>query len=173
MERLKSCLWALALAAVACSKPAGPTQYPRYTPAEAALFDNSVDPAALTDADAPRDRDWDAKLIERAQRADAVYRATIVTVERHTEGGYSIEARVVGVLSGRRPEGNVQLALQAGSDMARRLDHGARLIGRHVVLFVRRHADEAGPVTHFRAEPDRDEVVEVVRRAANALDGDG
>jgi hypothetical protein len=146
-------------------------RYPRYTPAEAALFDNAFDPSVIGPASRSRRVDWDAKLIERTEHADAVFRGMVVTIEEVVGGAYRAEVRPLeGVLAGEPPQGSLWLSLASGSSTARTLENGTELVGRRVVLFIRRHASIAGPVVHFHAEPDDPKVLAAVRKTLTALD---
>jgi hypothetical protein len=155
---------------------------PAYSPSEASLFDDSIAPAVYTtrpDADPSddpaRDGSIDPKLIERTRRADTVFPARIVTVKRPTRPG----GRVALVLEpleapliGEAPTGPVAVSLAQGTALASRTaaDGGALLVGRRVLVFLRRYAGRSGVELHFRAEPDQPALRRAVGRAAKALD---
>ncbi len=135
-------------------------EYPTFTPAEAALFDDQFDEATL------RPVPWtpDDRLRERVLRADSVVVARVKTVsEEASDSGpptLVVELLPWGEpLAGRRPEGVIRLEL-APSSPSYRLFHWQRrpLLGKDVVLLYRHYMQDGELRVHFRAEPNLDVV---------------
>ena len=142
-------------------------ELPRYTPAQAVLFDDQFHEAVF------RQVYWtpDHKLGDRVRLADAVVVARITTASEipSSEGGPDIvvELRPWGTpLAGAAPEGPVLLTLSPDSPSHRLFRwQKPRLLGRDVVLLIRRYEQNGEVRVHFRAEPNLQDVHLAIRQA--------
>lgn len=147
---------------------------PAYGAIDAVIFDDTIAPEALgvpADGRSPAD---DSKLVPRTEQAEAVVRAKIVTVTRNQLDdrlAYRLVLRPVGdSLVGRAPSEPIELDLAPDNASVSHLRKNERaLVGKTVLLFMRRYDDGGRVVTHFHLESDAPQVLEAVEHA-KALD---
>lgn len=160
-------------AALACAcgpapgaKTAQPKAAPAYSGRPAALFDDSIEPAAVG---LDMERDYNAKadktLRERALAADGIFRARLSTVTKKNESNgstYELALRSVEKLAGRTPSTgdsflvNVQPASPA-LGIIRSFE--ARLVGKEFIAFVKTFSKEGGETEiHVHLAPASNEV---------------
>lgn len=167
---LALCLLLVALSQ--CGPAARPASFesielPRYTPAQAVLFDDQFHEAVF------RQVYWtpDHKLGDRVRLAEAVVVARITTASEipSSQGAPDIivELRPWGTpLVGSAPEGPVLLTLSPDSPSHRLFRwQRQRLLGRDVVLLMRRYEQSGEVQVHFRAEPNLQDVHLAIQRA--------
>ena len=166
--RQVAALAALALIA-ACGPSAQPVpapsaeKYPEYTPEQASLFDDTFSPAVFG---APVDKPpgEDPKLRERTRLADSVVRAKVATLtrDRGPEGSpsYQLGLRPLEpAWRGETPDQAVFAPVNGGSPAYPFVASAdAVLVGRVVVLFVRRYNEGGSATLHWHGEPDTQEV---------------
>jgi hypothetical protein len=153
------------------------TGLPPYTPAEAALFDDSFSPAILDPGEFEPNAAWRTKLRKRLSAASLIALARVSTVTARTDtvaSGLVFEVVLtperVARPSTHRAE-PIAVTVPPGSPSHGTLRHqGALLVGRQVVLIARRYAEDGRPTLHFRAEADGDLVRKAVARAMNPSD---
>ncbi len=169
----------LLLSALVCcgassrSGAVNPDDLPEYTAADAALFDDVAGAAAfgLTPDVPPAE---DRNLGARYRQADAVVtgRVSTVTQERLAgKAGYSLAITVEETLRGAIGERVLELRMPAGTRGIARMDaSGASLVGRRMLLFVRRFVREGDVELHWHGEPDDAEIRKALRDV-KPLDG--
>jgi hypothetical protein len=161
------------LVALACAcgpapaaKPAQTKASPAYVGRPAALFDDSIEPAAVG---LDMERDYkpkaDKNLRERALTADGIFRTRLSTVTKKNETNgstYELALRSVEKLSGRMPGAgdtflvNVQPASPA-LGIIRSFE--ARLVGKEFIAFVKTFSKEGGETeVHVHLAPSTNEV---------------
>lgn len=167
----------LPVTAISCGPAARPAEVevvelPSFTPAQAALFDDQFHQAAL--GYAPWEPDY-PKLRERVRLADSVVVARVTTAtERPSTSGpptYLVELTPHGEpLAGAPPTGPVRLTLAPNSPSHRLFRwQRQRVLGKYVVLFFRRYAQDGEETIHFRAEPNIQPVHLAVQQAVLSL----
>jgi hypothetical protein len=131
-------------------------KYPSYTPGEASVFDDSISASVVSD------EPWaaDAKFGDRIRRSDSVTPARILTLteQPRVEGMplYIVELQPFGqALAGRPDRERVRLELAPDNPAYRlfRWQQG-NLLGKDVLLFYRKYAQDGVVTVHFRAEPN-------------------
>lgn len=176
----------LVLAACGGATVAAPPQFPPYTPEDARLFDDGIDPRVLGigyDAPLVTPRS-DTALFERAQIGDGVVRARIdsVTIRGLQEDRpqYELGIRVlepIGRADALPSEFSLRVRPTSPSfSLVRALE--GRLSGHTAIVFVRTYANESGEAeVHFHMVPDDPMVAAAAREATSldrvALTGDG
>jgi hypothetical protein len=161
------------LLTIACaSRPAESpeSQLPRYSPAEAALFDDTL-AWPSTRAAAPLTLRNNAKLIERTHRSDSVFLGKVVTLaspSSQAASPRSFTVRAIEPIAGEVPSADIVLSLPSAPASPRVAEN--RLLGRSFIFFVKSYWGESGVEAHFRAEPDSPDVRSVVDQAAKTLD---
>lgn len=150
---------------------------PPYTPAEAAVFDDSIALAVFGHREEREEPERDPKLIERTQRADTVVRVKVATATRDDLPGavaYTLVMVAVDApLAGREMQDPVEVRIEPTNPSLPLLRDAERaLVGRTLVLFFRLYNDQGEPRVHFRAEPDTEPIRDAVVRA-KALDEAG
>jgi hypothetical protein len=143
---------------------------PRYVPAEAALFDDSIAPEVFGLPGQEGPAAVDPKIIERTQRADSVTRVRVATVTRDASAGEPFYTIVVvarePAWTGPDAEHAVELRLEPSNPAVPFVAlAGSGLVGKTVVLFARRYDDQGEAKLHWRAEPDTPAVRQAVERA--------
>ncbi len=164
-----------ALGAVACGPPRPTTapkaeKFPAYGAAEAALFGDTIAEDFLG-GERPQPIHEDERLFRRVERADSVFAARITTVDRDSQGDegphFSLTALPVGpVLAGRAEETAVTLLVPPASasySWVRSLE--TALVGRPLILFMKRYNDAGAARIHWHLEPDVLPVRMAVERA--------
>lgn len=130
---------------------------PPYTAEEAALFDDAVAPAAYgLSADLPPERD--RLFYDRLHRADAVAFGRIATVTEESlagKQGYSLAVVVERIQRGTLVNRALELRVPTGGRGLARMDlSSSALIGKRVLVFVRKFARGGEPEIHWHAEAD-------------------
>jgi hypothetical protein len=142
---------------------------PPYTPADAAVFDDSLAPEVFgmsLDGSAP---ERDPKLSVRTQEADSVVRAKVSTVtsDRSEAPTYQLVlAPLAAPISGAPVNEPIEVWVTPQSSAypyVRSADAG--LVGKSVVLFFRRFDDRGEAKIHWHAEADTDAIRLAVERA--------
>ncbi len=165
----------LVVASAACGggTVANTPRFPAYTPQDARLFDDEIDPRVLgVSYDAPRVAPrGDAALFQRAQIGDGVIRGVIDSVTvKGSDARFELGIRVVESLAHGDAVGTSFVLVVSHSSpsfgLVRSLQ--ARLSGRKSIVFVRTYANESGEaVTHFHMVPDDPQVADAVREATS------
>ena len=145
-------------------------KYPAYGAAEAALFGDTIAPDFLG-AERQKPVTEDEFLALRVAEADSVLSARISTVNRDSRGDegahYSLRAVIVGpALAGRNEAEPVTLLVPPSSasySWVRALE--AALVGRPLILFMKRYNDAGSARIHWHLEPDNLPVRMAVERA--------
>lgn len=130
---------------------------PTYTAQQAALFDDAVAPAAYgLDQDLPPERD--RLFYDRLHQADAAAFGRIATVTEEAlagKQGYSLSVTVEKIQRGTLRNPALELRVPTGgSGLARMEASSSTLIGKRVLVFVRRFARGGEPELHWHAEAD-------------------
>lgn len=130
---------------------------PPYTAQEAALFDDTVAPAAYgLPQDLPPERD--RVFYDRLHRADAVVFGRIATVTEEAlagKQGYSLAIAVERTHKGSLGSQALELRVPLGGrGLARMEVSSSALIGKHVLVFVRTFARSGEREIHWHAEAD-------------------
>jgi hypothetical protein len=146
---------------------------PDYTPAEAAVFGDTLSSAVFgLPAEIPA-RD-DTKLGERTRRADTIVRVRVSTISAESLAGvrgYSLSVvPEEKPLAGQTPEASIEIHIGPGNPSLSRVQTAdAALIGRRFLLFAKRYSDDGEPRLHFHGEADTPEVRKAIENA-KALD---
>ena len=141
---------------------------PPYTAGQAALFGDSFskDFFGLERTVAPGD---DAKLRARVREADSVLVARINTVTRDTDGAavsYQLVLLPAQTLAGSRPPSQVAVSVDAASpSFAYVQSADADLVGKTVIVFVKRYNQKGVVTLHWHVEADVPPVRQAVERA--------
>lgn len=169
------CSVCLVVASAACGggTVAATPMFPPYTPQDARLFDDEIDPRVLgLGYDAPRVAPrGDAALFQRAQIGDGVVRGVIDSVTvKGSDARFELGIRVLEPLAHGDAVGpSFVLAVGHSSPsfgLVRALQ--SRLSGRKAIVFVRTYSNESGEaVTHFHMVPDDPQVANAVREATS------
>lgn len=138
-----------------------PDDLPEYTAADAALFDDLAGPAAFgLSPDVPPAED--RHLETRYRQADAVVKGRVSTVTQERlagKAGYSLAVTVEETLRGSIGEPVLELRMPAGTRGIARMDaSGSGLVGKRILLFVRRFVREGEVELHWHGEPDDAEI---------------
>lgn len=146
---------------------------PEYTPAEAAVFGDTLSSTIFGLPAEIRPQD-DPKLGERTRRADTVVLVRVSTISAESLAGvrgYSISIVAEGrPLSGQEPEGSIELHIGPGNPSLSRVQTAdSALMGRRFLLFMKRYSDDGEPRLHFHGEGDNPEVRKAIE-TAKALD---
>lgn len=160
-------LLALWVGACGRSPPPPVAEYPPYAPEEATLFDDSAAPEIFgfqLGGPAPGS---DPVLEERVRRADSVARVRVSTVSREGVAAYAISVDPSGApLAGRPLKEPLTLTVRQSAPafpfVSARADS---LLGKVVILFVRRYNEQGEVTAHWRLEPD-EHAVKVAIQAA-------
>jgi len=152
------------------------TGLPEYTPEEAAAFDDVLAPTVFG-LKADVDLDNDPHFATRVGHADWVARARISTVSKEElagKDGYTLALSPEGTpFAGNQSATAVELRVPQGSPSYERLEvASSSLIGKRVVLFLRRYADRGEATNHWHGEADDEKVVALIRHQ-KALDAQG
>ncbi len=140
---------------------------PSYTAEEAALFDDGVAPAAfgLEGGVSPSE---DPIFYDRLKHADAVLRGRISTVTEASlagKNGYALSVQIEASLRGSVPEKILELRIPPGSvGLARMQASGTALVGKRVLLFVRKFGRGDDVEMHFHADADDPKTREALKR---------
>lgn len=152
--------------------PRMPTrQEKEWTGAEALLFDDGIDVGALPSGDGPpgRDESNESLIPQRMDAADGVLLAKFIGVHTEPSGDrkrYRLELAPEGepYVGVAPPDAPFVLALEPEAPAygtVRAQD--ARLIGRKMVIFYRRYANDDGQaVIHFHLSPPTKPVLEAI-----------
>lgn len=164
-----------ALLTLGCSAgPARPTavasNLPAYTAEEAALFDDSFSPELLG-MRYGEERQSPEKLEARTRRADTVSPVKVATVNRESVGEqhrYHLILKPRGpALAGVNLDQEVDVFVgPTNPAFAFLRSVEAKLVGKDMVVFLRRYQEEGDVIVHFRGEPDNEKVRAAVKRAA-------
>ncbi|MEZ4223900.1 MAG: hypothetical protein R3B13_23320 [Polyangiaceae bacterium] len=168
-------MFPLAGAHLACG-PRGPTtapkaeRFPPYGAAEAALFGDSMAPDFLG-GERREPPETDQYLAMRVAWAESVLVGRISTVDQDARdsGGPHFTLTVTATapaLAGETPDGPVQLLVPPSSSSytwVRSLD--VALVGRPLILFMKRYNDAGLARIHWHLEPDTPAVRMAVDRA--------
>lgn len=149
---------------------------PEYTPEEATAFDDKLS-AAIFGMRPDVDPTKDPNTAARVSHADWVGKARVSTVSRDTlagKDGYTLGVSPEGpALAGGQPAAGLELRVPRGSPSFQRLEASRdSLIGRRLILFVRKYADRGEPTHHWHGDAD-DPVVAAVIERQRALDAQG
>jgi hypothetical protein len=149
---------------------------PEYTPEEAAVFDDVLAPPVfgLRAEVAP---EKDPNLAARVGHADWVGRARVSTVSREAlagKDGYTLGLSPEGAaLAGSETATSVELRVPQGSPSYLRLETASSsLVGKRIILFVRKYADRGEPTSHWHGEADEDATTSAIAHQ-KALDAPG
>lgn len=149
---------------------------PEYTPEEAAAFDDVLAPGIFgLKADLPPAKD--PNFSPRVAHADWVGRARITTISKEAlagKDGYTLALSPEGTaLAGRDTPAAVEVRVPQGSPSYLRLDTASEtLVGRRIILFLRRYSDRGEATNHWHAEPDDESIAAAVDQQ-KALDAQG
>jgi hypothetical protein len=150
---------------------ASATDLPPFTAAEAALFDDTIALVVFGSDLDQSDPAKDPKLAERVARADVVVPVKISTVTSDSGGevgGYLLTVVPTGAaLHGSSDSQPITLEVSSRSPaypFVKSAD--ATLVGRPLILILRRYAVDGAVVPHFRMEPDTDEVRKAIAEAS-------
>lgn len=149
---------------------------PDYTPEEATVFDDVLSAGIFgTRPDAPPEKDSNFPL--RVRRADWVGRARVSTVSKETlagKDGYTLALSPDGpAIAGNPPSNPVELRVPRGSPAFLRLETTPdSVVGKRVILFLRRYADRGEPANHWHGEADDPSIVAAIEHQ-KAIDAQG
>jgi hypothetical protein len=141
---------------------------PEYTPEEAAVFDDAFGPTVFGVKTVVPASD-DPKLGKWVGGADSVVHARVATITEEKLAGKTGYTVVLSVaeppIAGRPAEPSVELRVVFGNALTRLEGTETALVGRRLVLFLRRYDDRGEPVLHFHGEPDDPTLVAAIDRA--------
>lgn len=173
-RRVRGALGLTLLTALGCGTPQDAVSpahgLPPYSPEEARLFDDVFASELFSYGLNPRQPESDPLIDDRAAQADTATIMKVITLSREGSGtAYSVSLRPVGTISGPAERQPVTLSVSASSPSFLLLDGmGARWVGTELVLLARRYRQGEDAVIHFRAEPNRPAVVDLIARARRA-----
>ncbi len=163
------------LGSCTATTPEPPPSLPSYSPAEAALFDDtfSVDIFGSAAVEPPTPEE---KLRERVVLADSVVPARITTVTRDTMGtirGYTLTLKPTGPpLAGEAVTKPIQITVKPESPAFVRVRGAeATLVNKHLVLFLRRYEVDGTEQLHWRAESNSEALRTAVSQATGVRAG--
>ena len=169
MRLLSGLAGIVGLVVAACSPIADGREADRpvspYSGAQAKLFDDAIDPAAVgLDYDKGYSPRADKSLRERAQTGDAVIRVRVATVTAKTDGPekvYQLGLHSVEKLTGKNPppaDFTVQIT-KTSESLGIMKNFESRLVGYAFVAFVREFGAPGGErEIHFHLAPDTKDV---------------
>jgi hypothetical protein len=149
---------------------------PEYTPEEAVVFDDKLS-AAIFGLKAEVEPSKDPNLSPRLKRSDWVGKARISTISKETlagKDGYTLGISPDGqTVAGVAPQAAIDLRVPRGSPSFTRLEASRdSLIGKHLVVFIRKFADRGEATNHWHGEADDPSVIAAIERQ-KALDAPG
>ena len=157
------------LGSCAKAETEAPPALPSYSPAEAALFDDtfSVDIFGSAAVEPPTAQD---KLRERVVLADSVIPARITTVTRDAMGtirGYTLTVKPTGPpMAGRAVTEPIQISIGPDSPAFVRVRSAeTTLVNQPLVLFLRYYEVDGTEQLHWRAESNTEAVRSAVSQA--------
>jgi hypothetical protein len=145
---------------------------PEYTPEEATVFDDVLS-AGIFGLRPEVDPAKDPNMAARVAHSDWVGRARISTISKETlagKDGYTLAVSPEGQVIAGSQATPLDLKIPRGSPAFSRLEtsHDA-LIGKRIVLFVRKYADRGEATHHWHADADAADVMSSIERQ-KALD---
>lgn len=159
--------WALVGCKKSPSAASAAEGLPPFTAEEAALFDDRVAPVVFGLSEG-RGPSRDPNFYDRLKRADAVLHGRISTVTEEAlagRSGYALSVAVEGTVRGSVTERVLELRIPPGSTgLARMQASSAALVGKRIVLFIRRFARGDDVELHFHAEADDAATREALKR---------
>jgi hypothetical protein len=149
---------------------------PEYTPEEAAVFDDKLS-AAIFGQRAEVEPSKDPNLNARVTHADWVGRARVSTISRETlagKDGYTLGVSPDGQpVAGAHPAVDLELRVPRGSPSFTRLEMSRdALIGKRLVIFVRKYADRGEATNHWHGDVDDPSVLAAIEHQ-KSLDARG
>jgi hypothetical protein len=140
---------------------------PEYTPEESTVFDDVLAPTVFGSkpSGAPEE---DPNFAVRVKYADWIGRARISTVSKEVladKDRYSLALTPdgQGMAGALTAAGPLELRIPRGSPAFLKLEAAQdRLIGMHVILFLRRYADRGEPQNHWHGDADDPAVASAV-----------
>jgi hypothetical protein len=161
-----------ALGALGCHSSKAPSVasvlegLPEYTPEEATTFDDKLS-AAIFGLKAEVDPAKDPNMAARVKHADSVARARVTTVSRETladKDGYTLGVSPEGQpLAGNQPATNLELRVPRGGPSFSRLETSRdSLIGKRLIIFVRKYADRGEATNHWHGDADDPSVLAAI-----------
>jgi hypothetical protein len=171
-----------ALAALGCHSSKSPhvasvlEGLPEYTPEEAAVFDDRLS-AAIFGLRAEVEPSKDPNMPTRVQRADWVGRARVSTISKETlagKDGYTVGVSPDGqAVAGSQPAAALELRVPRGSPSYSRLESSRdMLIGKRLIIYVRKFADRGEATNHWHGDADDPRVMAAIEQQ-KALDAQG
>lgn len=144
--------------------------FPAYTPEEARLFDDVLAAELFGYKLDARVTEGDPLTRDRAAQADTATVMKVTTLSREGSGSaYSVSLRPIGAIAGPAESEPVTLFVTPASPSFPLLEGlGGRWVGTELVLLARRYRRGDDVVVHFRAEPNRPTVLELIARARRA-----
>jgi len=149
---------------------------PEYTPEEAAVFDDKLS-AAIFGLRAEVDPSKDPNMTDRVTHADWVGRARVSTISKETlagKDGYTLGVSPDGqAVAGTHPAAALELRIPRGSPSFSRLETSRdSLIGKRLIIFVRKYSDRGEAANHWHGDADDPSVMAAIERH-KSLDAQG
>jgi hypothetical protein len=146
---------------------------PEYTPEEAIAFDDTL-AANIFGLKNEVEPSKDPNMSARVNQADWVGHARIATISKETlagKDGYTLAVSPDGpALAGAQDGSSVELKIPRGGPAYLRLETTPeKLIGKRIILFLRKYADRGEVANHWHGEADDASVVSAIERQ-KALD---
>ncbi len=143
--------------------------FPPYSPAEAALFDDTIS-VDIFESAAVEPPASETKLTERVVLADTVIPARITTVTRDamdTVRSYTLVLKPTGPpLVGATAPDRIPLTITTQSPAFVRVRGAeATLVNKHLILFLRHYEVDGIEMLHWRAESDTEATRTAISRA--------
>ncbi len=166
-RRFGSAVLALVVTGCGSRPPTETARFPTYDPEEAALFDDSAAPEIFGFRLGGPAPGTDPVLEEQVRRADSVARVRVATVSREGATGYSITVEPAGgSLAGRPMDSSVTLEVRQNTPSFPFVRaRGESLLGKVVILLLRRYNEQGTVTVHWRMEPDEHAVKVAVQAA--------
>lgn len=144
-------------------------QHPVYTPAEASLFGDTFSPDFFG-AERPIPVELDQKLVRRVAAADVVIGARFSTVNRERRGDrqhftLAITPHGPQLAGTGRPEIWTLEVPPESPSYAWLSSFGTSLVGKYLIVFLRRYNLSGSASVHWHIEPDTEPVRAAIGRA--------
>lgn len=170
------------VAALGCETPeprvaSATAGLPDYSAEESGVFDDVLTPGTFG-LPSVMHATQDPQLGARVHEADTVSPVRIATATTESLDGNDTSTLVFNPdgapFAGRALDGPIELRFSVGNPSAESIDRlGDSLVGKHLVLFLKRYDDQGEPKLHFHGEADTPELRNAIGRekALDALRG--
>jgi hypothetical protein len=145
-------------------------ELPAYDREAARVFDDSIAPEVFGLQVDREDPNQDPLFIQRCREADHVSRVKLRTIREERFDGalrYRIVVQPLGpALAGEPLKDELELNVgRASPSLSMLRSMSVEAVGAKFILFLKRYQLDQELVFHFRGEPDRETIVQAIRRA--------